>query len=163
MQDARRTKEKTYPELPRNRRYRLVVLGLEVGGIGGATRHPALSTCLPKPEPDPPSLRAATASALVSGWSALLTHTTPSLFAASLLFEDLSTHNPDGYLPPLSQPLSTPTPAQLCRPVASQPGKGRSGLTPSLPKAKLETGQYKQSVPGSCPVTSPCARERSCG
>ena len=41
---------------------------------------------------------------------------------------------------------SSPTPAQLCRPADSQPGKGRSGLTPSLPTAHLETGQYKHSL-----------------
>ena len=32
-----------------------------------------------------------------------------------------------------------------CLSVASQPGRGRSGLTPSLPQAHLETGQYKNS------------------
>ena len=32
LQDARRTKERTYPELIRNRRCRLVVWGIEVGG-----------------------------------------------------------------------------------------------------------------------------------
>ena len=32
LQDARRTKERTYPELLRNRRCRLVVFGIEVGG-----------------------------------------------------------------------------------------------------------------------------------
>ena len=41
---------------------------------------------------------------------------------------------------------SSSTPAQLCRPGASQPSRGRSGLTPSLPKNKLETGQYKNSL-----------------
>ena len=35
---------------------------------------------------------------------------------------------------------SCPTPARLCRPV------GRSGLTPSLLKAHLDTGQYKNSL-----------------
>ena len=39
---------------------------------------------------------------------------------------------------------SSPTPARLCRPVASQPGRG--SLTPSLPKTHLEIGQYKNSL-----------------
>ena len=38
------------------------------------------------------------------------------------------------------------TPATPCLSVASQHGSGRSGLTPSLPQAHLETGQYKNSL-----------------
>ena len=33
-----------------------------------------------------------------------------------------------------------------CLSVPSQPSRGRSGLTPSLPQAHLETGQYKDSL-----------------
>ena len=38
------------------------------------------------------------------------------------------------------------TRAPPCLSVASQHGSGRSGLTPSLPQAHLETGQYKNSL-----------------
>jgi len=85
-----------------------VVLGIEVGGrwsneASSFIRMLAEATA----RSSPPSLRAATASALVSRWSALLTHAAASSFAASLLFEDLSTHhNLDGDLPPLGQLLS---------------------------------------------------------
>ena len=48
----------------------------------------------------------------MSRWAALLTHAPASSFAASLLFEDLSTHhNLDGDLPPLGQLLSDTSPA----------------------------------------------------
>ena len=139
LQDARRNKERTYPELVRNRRCRLVVLGIEVGGrwsteASSFIRMLAQATT----RSSPPTLRAATTSALVSRWSALLTHAAASSFAASLLFEDLSPHhNLDGDLPPLGQLLSDTSP---------QPGRGRSGLTPSLPQTHLETGQYKNSL-----------------
>ena len=93
----------------------------------------------------PPSLQAATSAALVSRWSAFLTHAAATSFAASLLFEDLSPHhNHDGDLPPLGHFLSHTSPP--CLSVASQHGSGRSGRTPSLPQAHLETGQYKNSL-----------------
>ena len=38
---------------------------------------------------------------------------------------------------------SSPTPAQLCRPGASQPSRGRSGLTPSLPKNNWRLANIK--------------------
>ena len=38
------------------------------------------------------------------------------------------------------------TRAPPCQSAASQPGRGRSGFTPSLPQAHLETGQYKNSL-----------------
>ena len=77
----------------------------------------------------PPTLRAATTSALVSCWSAHLPHAAASSFPASLLFEDLSppTTISTEILHPSAN--SSPTPAPQCRPVASQPGRGRSGLT----------------------------------
>ena len=50
-------------------------------------------------------------AALVSRWSALLTHAAATAFAASLLFEDLSPHhNHDGDLPPLGHFLSHTSP-----------------------------------------------------
>ena len=46
---------------------------------------------------------------------------------------------------PARPPPFTLTRAHPCLSVASQHGSGRSGLTPSLPQAHLETGQYKNS------------------
>ena len=108
LKDARRTKERTYPELLRNRRCRLVVLGIEVGGRWSNEASSFIRMLAQaRARSSPPALRAATTSALVSRWSALLTHAAASSFAASLLFEDLSTHhNLDGDLPPLGQLLS---------------------------------------------------------
>ena len=113
LQDARRNKERTYPELLRNRRCRLVVLGIEVGGRWSNEASSFIRMLAQaRARSSPPALRAATTSALVSRWSALLTHAAASSFAASLLFEDLSTHhNLDGDLPPLGQLLSDTSPA----------------------------------------------------
>ena len=113
LKDARRTKERTYPELLRNRRCRLVVLGIEVGGRWSNEASSFIRMLAQaRARSSPLALRAATTSALVSRWSALLTHAAASSFAASLLFEDLSTHhNLDGDLPPLGQLLSDTSPA----------------------------------------------------
>ena len=145
LHDARRSKERTYPELLNNRRCRLVVLGIEVGGRW--SNEASNFICMlakARARSSPPSLQAATSAALVSRWSALLTHAAATSFAASLLFEDLSPHhNQDG--DPRSA-TSFHTRAHPCLSVASQHGSGRSGLTPSLPQAHLETGQYKNSL-----------------
>ena len=130
LQDARRTKERTYPELIRNRRCRLVVWGIEVGGRWSneassfiQPRHllwcPAGLLSLPMQQP-----------------------------LLSLPVFCLKIFPPTTTLTEIFHPYanSSPTPAQLCRPVDSQPGRGRSGLTPSLPTAQLETGQYKHSL-----------------
>ena len=108
LQDARRTKERTYPELLRNRRCRLVVLGIEVGGrwsneASSFTRMLAQA----RTRSSPPSFCAATACALVSRWAALLTHAAASSFAASLLFEDPSAHHNQ---PGRKSPTPRPTP-----------------------------------------------------
>ena len=108
LQDARRNKERTYPELLHNRRCRLVVLGIEVGGRWSNEASSFIRMLAKaRARSSPPSLQAATTSALVSRWSALLTHAAATSFAASLLFEDLSPHhNLDGDLPPIGHLLS---------------------------------------------------------
>ena len=113
LQDARRNKERTYPELLHNRRCRLVVLGIEVGGRWSNEASSFIRMLAKaRARPSPPSLQAATTSALVSRWSALLTHAAATSFAASLLFEDLSLHhNLDGDLPPIGHLLSLTSPA----------------------------------------------------
>ena len=112
LHDARRSKERTYPELLNNRRCRLVVLGIEVGGRW--SNEASNFICMlakARARSSPPSLQAATSAALVSRWSALLTHAAATAFAASLLFEDLSPHhNHDGDLLPLGHLLSHTSP-----------------------------------------------------
>ena len=112
LHDARRSKERTYPELLNNRRCRLVVLGTKVGGRW--SNEASNFTCmLAKREPDPAlhPLQAATSAALVSRWSAFLTYAAATAFAASLLFEDF--YNQDGDLPPLAHLCSHTTPPVL--------------------------------------------------
>ena len=95
LHDARRSKERTYPELLNNRRCRLVVLGIEVGGRW--SNEASNFICMlakARARSSPPSLQAATSAALVSRWSALLTHAAATSFAASLLFEDLCPPQP---------------------------------------------------------------------
>ena len=85
------TMGRTYPELLRNRRCHLVVLGIEVGGRWSNEASSFIRTLAQaRARSSPPSLRAATASALVSRWCAFFTHAAASSFAASLLFKDLS-------------------------------------------------------------------------
>ena len=70
LQDARRTKERTYPELLRNRRCRLVVLGIEVGGrCSNEASSFVRMLAQARGRSSPASLRAATPSALVSRFS----------------------------------------------------------------------------------------------
>ena len=115
LQDARRSKGRTYPELLHNRRCRLVVLGIEVGGRWSNEASSFIRMLAKaRARSSPPSLQAATTSALVSRWSALLTHAAATSFAASLLFEDLSPHhNLDGDLPPLGHLPSQTSPAAV--------------------------------------------------
>ena len=116
-------------------------------GVGGATRHPALSACLPKPELDPaPQLSAQPRNLLWCSAGLLslpMQQPLPSLPVFCLKIFLPTTTWTEIFHPSAN---SSPTPAQLCRPVDSQPGRGRSGLTPSLPTAHLETAQYKHSL-----------------
>ena len=75
LQDARRNKERTYPELLQNRRCRLVVLGIEVGGRWSNEASNFIRMLAnARARSSPPALQAATRAALVSRRSALLTH-----------------------------------------------------------------------------------------
>ena len=122
------------------------VLGIKAG-VGGATRRPALSACWPKPEPDPAHHLSAQPPHLLWCPAGLLSlpmqQPLPSLPAFCLRILSPTTTWTETFHPSAN---SVPTPAQLCRAVDSQPGSGRCGLTPSLPKAHLETGQYKHSL-----------------
>ena len=108
---ARRSKERTYPELLATRRCKLVVLAIEVGGrwsheAATFIRLLAKSQARQAPALLQPALR----TALVSRWSALLSHAASETFAATLLTEELSLqHNVDHNPPP--QPTSRGIPA----------------------------------------------------
>ena len=106
-------------------------------------KHRTSSACSPKPEPAPaaPSLRAPTAAALVSRWSAHHTHAAGTSFAASLLFEDLSLGR--------RSPSPTPPPCPLWPSRASQPPASlvAESLDLYFPTwSALETGQHKNSL-----------------
>ena len=83
---ARRAKERTYPELMRSQRCRLVVLALEVGGRWSPEASQfvrLLARCRARAVPRP--LRPATIAAFSSRWSALLAFSAARAFGASLL------------------------------------------------------------------------------
>ena len=106
LRDARRNKERTYPELLRDRRCRLVVVGIEVGGRWSFLRLLAHT----KARQAPALLRHSLTNALVHRWSAMLTHAAMHAFAASLLDQDLSgCHNLEGNAPSISEILAEAT------------------------------------------------------
>ena len=105
--EARKRKNNTYPELVNGRRCRLVVLAAEVGGRWSSETADflrSLSRARARAVPD--GLRAGTARAFLSRWSAFLSVTAQRAFAASLLGEPLAgTTCVDGGLPDLSEVL----------------------------------------------------------
>eukprot|EP00434_Breviolum_minutum_P031171 symbB.v1.2.027568.t1/scaffold2838.1/size69213/9 len=108
LTDARKAKERAYPELLRNSRCRLVVLGIEVGGRWSEEAASFItSLARTKTRDTPAPLRHAAATSLISRWTALFTHAAMTAFAASLLFEDPTNHhNLDGEPPALSDLLA---------------------------------------------------------
>ena len=117
LQDARKSKERTYPELLRSRRCRLVVLAIETGGRWS----PEATTFLrllahAKARAVPNILRKAVEASLLSRWSAILTHAAQHAFAASLLDLDCAgTSSSDGDTPSISQLLSEAPPPPPAR------------------------------------------------
>ena len=83
--DARRQKERTYPELLWSSGCRLVVLGVEVGGRWSSETADFLrQLARAKARDTPATLRVAYQAALVHRWSGFLTAATMQAFAASL-------------------------------------------------------------------------------
>ena len=119
LHDARKAKERAYPELLRNSRCRLVVLGIEVGGRWSEEAASFITNLARAKTRDTPApLRQAATASLISRWTAFLTHAAFTAFAASLLFEDPTHHhNLDGDPPPLSDLLAQlpPDPADPSR------------------------------------------------
>ena len=108
LQDARRSKERTYPELLRSRRCRLVVFALEIGGRWSPEATSFLRLLAhTKARAAPDILRRAVEASLLSRWSAILTHAAQHAFAASLLdFDCAGASTIDGDAPSISQLLS---------------------------------------------------------
>ena len=120
LQDARRRKERTYPELIGSRRCRLVVLGIETGGRWSEEASMFVKLLAQaKARQAPPLLQTSLAAALISRWTASLSHAAMHAFAASLLAQDCSNHtNVEGNQPTLSQvlaeaPLHATAPSRL--------------------------------------------------
>ena len=88
LQQARRQKENTYPELarPRGGRARLVVLGCEIGGRWSDEARDFVSQLAKaKSRREPPQLRLSVRHAWFRRWSTLLACSTARSFALSLL------------------------------------------------------------------------------
>ena len=86
VQDARRAKERTYPELLQTRRCKLVVLAIEVGGRWSQEATTFLRLLAQaKARTIPARLKASFTNALIHRWSAQITHAAMTAYAASLL------------------------------------------------------------------------------
>ena len=101
LRDAGRNNERTYPELLRDRRCRLVVFGIEVGGRWSDEAATFLRLLAhTKARQTPALLRHSLTNAPIHRWSAMLTHAAMHAFAASFLDQDLSgCHNREGNKP----------------------------------------------------------------
>ena len=110
-------------------------------------KFPTSSACSPKPEPDPalnPSKQPpARPSSPVGQLSLPMRQLLPLWPACSSKISLPTTTRTEAFHRSATSFRTRPPP---CLSVASQPGRGRSGLTPSLPHAHLETGHYKNSL-----------------
>ena len=120
LRAARQAKERTYPELVRGNRCRLVVLAMEVGGKWSHEAAEFLRLLAQaRSRSVPHVLRTAAIQASIARWSALLTHAAQAPFAASLILQDpASQSSTDGNTPPLStllehHPGNPPPPSRL--------------------------------------------------
>ena len=104
LRAARQAKERTYPELVRGDRCRLVVLAMEVGGRWSEEAADFLRRLAQaRSRAVPQALRPAAIQASIARWSALRTQAAQAPFAASLTMQDPATHTgPDGEAIPLS-------------------------------------------------------------
>ena len=96
--NARKAKERTYPELLRSARCRLVVLGIELGGRWSTEAAQFIRLLArSRARAAPLLLRSSATAAYVTRWSALLSFAAARALAASLLSLPLAhTANVDG-------------------------------------------------------------------
>ena len=124
---ARRRKKRTYPELLRSERCRLVVLAVEVGGRWSDEAASFVHALAPaKAREVPVRLRSSLVAALVARWSALLSHAAMLAFAAP---SGRGLSHADGALPPLGELLADAGEAPLaaCRLAALRTAGGPRG------------------------------------
>ena len=85
LQDARRNKERVYPELVASGRCRLVVLAFEIGGRWSQETCTLLRLLAShRARQAPQILQQAVSTALLHRWSAMLTHAAATAYAAPL-------------------------------------------------------------------------------
>ena len=107
-QATRRKRVSVYPEIEQQRRCRLIVVGLEVGGRWGQEAHTLLHRlAVAKARSVQQPLRAAAVGAYTRRWAALLSCAASHAFAASLLELPLgAADHTDGDPPPLPDLLA---------------------------------------------------------
>ena len=110
--DARRNKERVYPELVASGHCRLVVLALEIGGRWGQETCTFLRLLASHRARQPPQiLQQAVSTALLHRWSAMLTHAAATAYAASRQGCDgASEANVEGTPPSFSELLAQTPP-----------------------------------------------------
>ena len=109
LHDARRNKERVYPELTRGGRCRLVVLGIETGGRWSEEACTFLRLLAQhRARQATPLLRQAVAAALLHRWSAMLTHAAFTAYAASLQGLDSAPTSKHRRRPPAPWPAPRP-------------------------------------------------------
>ena len=114
LQDARRNKERVYPELVASGHCRLVVLALEIGGRWGQETCTFLRLLASHRARQPPQiLQQAVSTALLHRWSAMLTHAAATAYAASLEGSDGASIVP---VKPTSRALHPPSASFSPRP-----------------------------------------------
>jgi hypothetical protein len=109
LRAARQAKERTYPELVRGNRCRLVVSAMEVGGRWSHEAAEFLRLLAQARSRSVPHIfRSAAVQASIARWSALRTHAARAPFAASFVLQDPTTHTSrDGNTPPSAHSLNT--------------------------------------------------------
>ena len=154
LHDARKAKERAYPELLRNSRCRLVVLGIEVGGRWSEEAASFITNLARAKTRDTPApLRQAATASLISRWTAFLTH--PASFSKIQPTIIISMAIPPSVTSSHNSHQTPQTPA------ASPPIHPDSSVDFMfglclLDFAHLETGQYKNS-PNAWKLTSKTA------
>ena len=154
LTEARRRKERTYPELMRSRRCRLIVLGIETGGRWSeeAARFVKLLAHA-KARQAPRLLQNSVAAALINRWTAQLTHAALQAFAASLLDQDC-THltNVEGNDPLWSQLLAEAPDPPASQPLLKELWLGLGQLPRNAGATGIEMANSFRPMPGDCPV-----------
>ena len=153
LRDARRSKERTYPELVQPGRCRLVVFGVETGGrwsaeAAGFLRQLAHARARQSPEP----LRQAVTAALIARWSALLAHATCP--CRKLVMRGHINPQQRGWLPPTMWRIPRPhaTRAHCPQPNPSPLLKSMAWIWPPPSLAWKLTSKTVTSLPGDRPV-----------